>query len=90
VHRVPGQSRDSIGIWVRLACSYWRIFWENRGVTVAHCGGKTLEAKVSGIIISVNSSGVAILEINLIPLIRAEKARQQIWWEHSPTHRQTA
>ena len=56
MHWVPGQSRDSIGIWVRPDCSSWRISWENRGVTVAHCGGRTLEAKLSGIFISVCSS----------------------------------
>ena len=50
VYWVPGQSWDSIGIWVRPDCSFQRISWGKKGVTVARCGGKTLEAKVSGII----------------------------------------
>ena len=55
VHWVPGQSRDSKGIWVRPACGSWRISWENRG-GLAYCAGSTLEAKVLGIIISMSSS----------------------------------
>ena len=31
VHRIPRQSRGSIGIWVRLDYSFWRISWKNRG-----------------------------------------------------------
>ena len=54
MHWVPGQSRDSTGICVRPVCGSWRISWEN-GVTVARCE-RTLEAKVSTMIISVNSS----------------------------------
>ena len=50
VHWIPGQSRDSIEIWVKPACCSWRM-------TVCHCRGMTLEAKISGIIISVNSPG---------------------------------
>lgn len=47
VHWHPGQSRDFIGIWVSPAS--WRISRGNGGwQTVAHCGGRTLEAKVSG------------------------------------------
>ena len=45
VHQVPGQSRDSTGIWVLPDCTSGRISWET-GVTVAPCG-RTLEAKVS-------------------------------------------
>ena len=56
MHWVPGQSRDSIGIWVRPDCSSWRISWENRGVTVACRAGRTLEPMVSRIIISLCSS----------------------------------
>ena len=43
------QSRDTIGIWVRPACSYWWISRGKRG----DCG---LETKVLGIIISMCSS----------------------------------
>ena len=50
VHWVPEQNGGSIGIWVRPVCGSWKIPWENRG-TVAH-RGRTLEAKVSGIVIS--------------------------------------
>ena len=53
VHWVPAKSTDSIGILVRPDCSSWRT---KQGVTVARCGGRILEAKVSGIIISVYSS----------------------------------
>ena len=56
VHRIPGKSRDSTGIWVRHAWDLWRISWGKKGVTVACCGGRTLEAKGLGIIISRNSS----------------------------------
>ena len=55
-HWLPVQNRDSIGSWVRPTCCSWRISLENKRVTVAHCRGTTLEAKVSGIINSVSSS----------------------------------
>ena len=51
---VPGQSRDSIGTWVGPDCISWMI-WENE-LTVACCGGRTLDAKILGIFISVCSS----------------------------------
>ena len=56
MHWIPGQSRGSIGIWIGPDCTSWKIFWENR-VTVAHCGGRTLEAKLLGILVNVCFSG---------------------------------
>ena len=53
--RVPEQSRDSKVIRIRPVCSSWRISWENRG-WLTLCRESTLDAKVSGIIISVCSS----------------------------------
>ena len=47
VHWVPGQSRGSIGIWVKPDCSSWRILWESRG----ECGllwGKDIGSKALG------------------------------------------
>ena len=61
VHWVPGQSRDSTGIWVRPTCRSLRISWEN-GATMACCRGRTIEAMVLGIIISENPPEVTILE----------------------------
>ena len=57
---VPGQSKVSIGIWVRPDCSSWRTSWEN-GVNVACCGGRALEAKLLGIFSSCFSLVVAIV-----------------------------
>jgi len=45
-----------MGIWVGPDCSSWGISWET-GVNVTHSGGRTLEAKLSGIFTGVCSSG---------------------------------
>ena len=48
VHWVPGQSKVSIGIWVKPNCSSWGPLGKT-GVNVACCEGRTLELKLSGI-----------------------------------------
>ena len=55
-----------------------------QGVAVAQCGGRTLEAEVLGLNISVRSLRSCSFEKNVAPLIRAEKpqAKQQTGWEH--------
>ena len=62
MHWVPGESRDSVK---NLDQTHLRILeglQGKKGVTVGHCGGRTLEAEVLGTIISMNSSERAILE----------------------------
>ena len=46
----------SIGVWFRPDCSSWRTSWENKG-ECGLCGGRTLEAKPSGIFSSLPFSG---------------------------------
>ena len=56
MHWVPGQSKISIGIWVKPDCSFWRTSGKT-GMKVACCGGRTLEAKLLEIVSSIPFSG---------------------------------
>ena len=62
MHWVPGQSKVSIGIWVRPDCSSWRTSWENRGDCGLLCrkdnGSKALGSEYSAVCLSLE---VAIL-----------------------------
>ena len=54
--QVPGQSKVTIGMWVRPDCRSWRTSWENRG----ECGllwGKDTEGKALGNIQQLPFSG---------------------------------
>lgn len=51
---VLGQSKNSFKIWVRTTCRSWNV---SLGTGVSHCRGRTLEAEVLGMNISVSSLG---------------------------------
>ena len=72
VHRVPGQSKVSIGIWSKLNA----VLGEHpgkTGVNVACCEGGTLGTKLSGIFSSMPFSGGWPFWQNLAPPVSAEK-----------------
>ena len=73
-----------------LRQTYLRLledFLGKHGVTMAHCGGRTLEAKVSGIIISQDSSrGDHIGKIWLCPPgLRSPKPNNKLSGNRAPT-----
>jgi len=87
---VSGQSKVSIGIWVKPDCNSLSTSWENRG----ECGllwGKDIGSKALG-----NIQQCAFLWRwpfweNQAPPISTEKpqAKQQSWWDHSSPHQQS-
>ena len=89
VHRVTGQSRDFIIIWIKPTRRSWRVSWESGG------GHGSLWGQDFGGGGHWNNHQCDLpwrlpFWTNLAPPIRAEKpqARQQTGWEHSSTHQQ--
>ena len=84
MHWVPGQSKVSMGTWVKLDCSSWRTSWEKRG----ECGllwGNDIGSKALG---NIQQHAFLLrwpLWQNLAPPISAEKpqGKQQSTWAHS-------
>ena len=78
-------------IWVRPICGSVDGLLGKQVVAVAHSGGRTLEAEVTGNNHWCVLPWKLLFWKNLAPPIRAEKlqAKQQTGWECGPIHQQT-